>query len=169
MAASSLAPNPALKRAPARRPRPPFILWPPVAAAAVGCAALVVALFVIIPPRQAPADEPMEEASATVPADVGQPELVLAPQPVVPSLPQVAAAFPEPPADPPPPRLPRIEPDAFVSLPQVTAARNPGCQQYHTKVDFYDSPEVAIKNAVKEDKLVFVLHVAGNFEEPGFT
>ena len=47
------------------------------------------------------------------------------------------------------PRLPRTEPNAFVSLPQA-AAGNPGCQQYRTKVDFYDSPEVATKNAVKD-------------------
>jgi hypothetical protein len=95
--------------------------------------------------------------------------LVPAPQPIVPPFPpapQVAASLSEPPAAPP--RLPRVEPNAFVSLPQAPA-RNPGCQQYRTAVDFYDSPAVATKNAVKEDKLVFVLHVAGNFEEPGFT
>jgi len=94
--------------------------------------------------------------------------LVPAPQPVVPPLPaapQVAASVAEPQAETPPPR---VEPNAFVSLPQA-AAHNPGCRQYHTAVDFYDSPAVAIKNAAKEDKLVFVLHVAGNFEEPGFT
>jgi hypothetical protein len=172
MVASSLAPNPARKRAPAclcvAPPRQPFILWPPVAAAVVGCAALVVALFVVIPPRQAPAGEPSEEASAALPADPGQPELVPAPQPIVPPLPpapQIAAAVREPQAASPPPR---VEPNAFVSLPQ-SAARNLGCQHYRTAVDFFDSPAVAIKNAVREEKLVFVLHVAGNFEEPGFT
>jgi hypothetical protein len=38
-----------------------------------------------------------------------------------------------------------------------------------TNIDFYDSPKEAAKLAEKEQKLVFVLHVSGNFEDPRFT
>ena len=123
----------------------------------------------MIPPRPAAADQPAEEASVVFAADAAQPELVAAPRQVIPLPPEppVAAAVAEPPADVTPPAL-AVEAHAFVSLPQP-AAHNPACLQYRTAVDFYDSPAVASKNAAREDKLVFVLHVAGNFEEPGFT
>lgn len=38
-----------------------------------------------------------------------------------------------------------------------------------TSVDFYDTPSEAARHARKEEKLVFVLHVSGNFEDPRFT
>jgi len=38
-----------------------------------------------------------------------------------------------------------------------------------TSIDFYDSPKEAARQAEKEQKLVFVLHVSGNFEDPRFT
>jgi hypothetical protein len=38
-----------------------------------------------------------------------------------------------------------------------------------TTIDFYDSPKEAARQAEKEQKLVFVLHVSGNFEDPRFT
>ena len=40
---------------------------------------------------------------------------------------------------------------------------------YGTEVKFVESPAEAAKQAVKEEKLVFVLHVSGNFETPEFT
>ena len=43
------------------------------------------------------------------------------------------------------------------------------CGGYGTAVDFLDSPAQAAKKAAKEEKLVFVLHVSGNFEDPTFT
>lgn len=45
----------------------------------------------------------------------------------------------------------------------------PGCEQHGTKIDFLDSPKEAAALAKKEQKLVFVLHVSGNFEDPRFT
>jgi hypothetical protein len=42
-------------------------------------------------------------------------------------------------------------------------------QKYGTSVDFVDSPTKAAELARKEDKLLFVLHVAGNFEDDKFT
>jgi hypothetical protein len=43
------------------------------------------------------------------------------------------------------------------------------CGAFGTTVEFADSPSEAAKQAKKEEKLVFVLHVSGNFEDPRFT
>ena len=40
---------------------------------------------------------------------------------------------------------------------------------YGTEVKFVDSAIEASKLAVKQEKLVFVLHVSGNFEESKYT
>ena len=44
-----------------------------------------------------------------------------------------------------------------------------GCGGYGTAIDFLDTPSAAARKAKKEQKLVFVLHVSGNFEDPRFT
>ena len=43
------------------------------------------------------------------------------------------------------------------------------CGEYGTTVVFADSPAEAAKQALKEEKLVFVLHVSGHFEESDYT
>jgi hypothetical protein len=43
------------------------------------------------------------------------------------------------------------------------------CGAFGTSVDFVDTPSEAARIAKKEEKLVFVLHVSGNFEDPRFT
>ena len=43
------------------------------------------------------------------------------------------------------------------------------CGSFGTSVDFVKSPKDAAKQALKEEKLVFVLHVSGDFEDPDFT
>jgi hypothetical protein len=43
------------------------------------------------------------------------------------------------------------------------------CGSFGTSVEFAESPSEAAKQAKKEQKLVFVLHVSGNFEDPRFT
>jgi len=45
----------------------------------------------------------------------------------------------------------------------------PTCGDYGTTVEFADTPKEAAKLAAKEEKLVFVLHVSGHFEDPGIT
>jgi hypothetical protein len=40
---------------------------------------------------------------------------------------------------------------------------------FGTAVTFQPSPKLAGEEAQKEHKLLFVLHVSGNFEDPGFT
>jgi hypothetical protein len=43
------------------------------------------------------------------------------------------------------------------------------CGNHGTEVRFLDTPSQAARQAKKEEKLVFVLHVSGNFEDPGLT
>jgi hypothetical protein len=43
------------------------------------------------------------------------------------------------------------------------------CGDFGTSVKFVKTPSDAAKQALKEEKLVFVLHVSGEFEEPDFT
>ena len=44
-----------------------------------------------------------------------------------------------------------------------------GCGSFGTAVTFVESPTEAAKLAKQQEKLVFVLHVSGNFEKPEFT
>jgi hypothetical protein len=46
----------------------------------------------------------------------------------------------------------------------------PSCSgDYGTSIEFDDTPQEAAKRALKEEKLVFVLHVSGHFEDPKLT
>jgi hypothetical protein len=44
-----------------------------------------------------------------------------------------------------------------------------GGATYGTRVEFVRTPAEAARQARGKDKLVFLLHVSGNFEDPGFT
>lgn len=43
------------------------------------------------------------------------------------------------------------------------------CGEFGTSLQFEKSPTEAARKAQKEEKLVLVLHVSGNFEDPTFT
>ena len=43
------------------------------------------------------------------------------------------------------------------------------CGEYGTSVHFEKTPSEAAHKALKEEKLVMVLHVSGDFENPEFT
>ena len=45
----------------------------------------------------------------------------------------------------------------------------PTCSAHGTTIDFFDTPKEASAQAKEQKKLVFVLHVSGNFEDPRFT
>ena len=45
----------------------------------------------------------------------------------------------------------------------------PTCGDYGTSVHFETNPKEAAKKALKEEKLVFVVHVSGLFENSDFT
>ena len=49
------------------------------------------------------------------------------------------------------------------------AAEGATCGQYGTSVHFEKTPSDAARKALKEEKLVMVLHVSGDFENPEFT
>jgi hypothetical protein len=51
----------------------------------------------------------------------------------------------------------------------VTKPSESSCGNYGTRVDFVGTPSEAARRAKKEEKLVFVLHVSGHFEDPRFT
>ena len=40
---------------------------------------------------------------------------------------------------------------------------------FGTTLEFLDTPKDAAAKAKKDEKLVFILHVSGNFEDPRFT
>ena len=58
-------------------------------------------------------------------------------------------------------------------LPAVRAADKSGegatCKTFGTTVEFVDTPSEAARLALKEQKLVLVLHVSGLFEDPKLT
>jgi hypothetical protein len=49
------------------------------------------------------------------------------------------------------------------------AEKGGACGSFGTSVEFVDTPSEAARIARKEEKLVFVLHVSGHFEDPRFT
>jgi hypothetical protein len=53
---------------------------------------------------------------------------------------------------------------------KVKAAADVEASSCHgTSVNFVNTPSEAAQQAKKEEKLVFVLHVSGQFEDPGIT
>jgi hypothetical protein len=58
----------------------------------------------------------------------------------------------------------------WLILPGPAGARAEGtCATHGTSVEFVDTPSEAAALAKKQEKLVFVLHVSGHFEDPRFT
>jgi hypothetical protein len=63
----------------------------------------------------------------------------------------------------------------LVDIPQpVAAEKKPiklpdGCKTYDTAIHFVKNLETAQKRAKADGRLVFVLHLSGNIEDPGFT
>ena len=79
-------------------------------------------------------------------------------------VPLVGLAQAQPPAKSAPPAAVAepAQPSPFVEKDEASCSHG-------TKVKFVDSPKDAAVQAKKEQKLVFVLHVSGNFEDPRFT
>jgi hypothetical protein len=153
---------------PVRR-RPPMLLWGTCAA---GGAVVLVAMIAIIAMRMSDAlpDPQQADAGPVVLPKVVVAERVARPQPpakvdVLP--PAKNPAVPAAPApDDGPVILAGIDPPE-VALPGV--ACDAGRQRFGTSVSFARNPLEANRQAADERKLVFVLHVSGNFEEARFT
>lgn len=67
---------------------------------------------------------------------------------------------------------------AALGLPSAAGARDSvvakkpaptSCGDHGTAVKFFKGPSEAARAALKEEKLVFVLHISGLFEDPDFT
>lgn len=113
------------------------------------------------PENPAPATEVKEPALVDTPA----------PPPLAPEPPaQQEAKADETPEVPVPP-----EPQEPILTPakQLLAAQAPApvcaAERYGTRVDFLNNPQVAARQARTQAKLIFLLHVSGNFEDNCFT
>ncbi|HLN33533.1 MAG TPA: hypothetical protein VK395_37745 [Gemmataceae bacterium] len=60
-------------------------------------------------------------------------------------------------------------PGSALTSPPERISGNATCGSYGTSVEFVSSPSEAARQAKQEEKLVFVLHVSGHFEDPKFT
>ena len=60
-------------------------------------------------------------------------------------------------------------PGLALSIPPERAAGGATCSSFGTSVEFVNTPSEAARQAKQEEKLVFVLHVSGHFEDPKFT
>jgi hypothetical protein len=58
---------------------------------------------------------------------------------------------------------------ATSAAPQKKGAEEVCNGDFGTSVHFLPTPSAAAKQALKEEKLVMVLHVSGDFEDPDFT
>ena len=64
---------------------------------------------------------------------------------------------------------PAKKPPASAVQSSERPSKEAACGEYGTTVEFENSPSAAATRAKKEQKLVFVLHVSGQFEESDFT
>jgi len=59
---------------------------------------------------------------------------------------------------------------AWADGPKVANAEDAKCTgEFGTSLHFEKTPSEAARKALKEEKLVIVLHVSGDFEDPAFT
>lgn len=61
----------------------------------------------------------------------------------------------------------RVRPTTGVT--PILKPKTGGCGGHGTSIEFVATPSEAARQAKKEEKLVFVLHVSGHFEDPRFT
>ncbi len=124
------------------------------------------------------AKEPAENPVARLPQESAE----IAAVPILAAPPAAPISLPRTPDKPvmkdtpAPPTQPVALPDlpAAKSITEITkkdpapkAVEN--CDTYGTKVHFQPAPAMAFKKALADNKLVFILHVSGNFEDPQFT
>jgi hypothetical protein len=161
---------------PLRPGRSPIVYWPIVGGAAVLTLTLVFAATAWVLNQPQPAAAQSTEPSARAAAPI----LALA---MPPAPRQEPLAITTPTGDPPGP--PKTSPPASPALvdptkeiqvpaPAVCAVNEngPACaetQSYGTSVAFLNTPAEAAAKAQRDRKLLFLLHVAGNFEDSRFT
>jgi hypothetical protein len=127
----------------------------------VGAVAILAVGGLVLGLMPATAAQPL----AATPAEPPPPDTADAPAAIAP------AAPPAPPA-PAPARAAPLDPfndPAPGREPARPPAHAAGCARFGTAVDFVDDPTEAARQALRDKKLLFVLHVAGNFEDAKFT
>jgi hypothetical protein len=75
-------------------------------------------------------------------------------------------------AKPPPQSALDSEPEPVIALDEPAAEvaiEAQACDTCGTSIKFMRSPQAAARRAAREEKLVLLLHVSGNFEDAGFT
>jgi hypothetical protein len=100
-------------------------------------------------------------ADQFAPRKLAKPDLAAPPEPV-PAIPQPEAAPSNPAPEPDVP--PKPAPQVFEADPNP-----PACATYGTSVQFLGNQAEAARLALKEKKLLLVLHISGNFEDSRFT
>jgi hypothetical protein len=115
-----------------------------------------------------PAPAPATTVATASATEVAAPAAAPAPADPPPAKSAEPAPVPDPPRPTPPAPVVDFRPDpAAESCPAPAGA----CarQNYGTRVEFVDDPALAAREALKDKKLLLVLHVAGNFENDAFT
>ncbi|HVS39954.1 MAG TPA: hypothetical protein VMS17_30630 [Gemmataceae bacterium] len=178
-----------MRATPILRPRQPLLYWRPVAWAAVAGLMLVGAVLLgltMVPRRSAGSvhvalTKPPAPDPTTPPADATRSVhlLDLLPADPVPTASHAAGVAPLADPSPNPPdassrALEKHDPPPVSRAPAApSAAQTPPaaamCQTFGTSVDFAVSPAAAEKQAAHDGKLVFLLHVSGDFEDDAFT
>ncbi|HEY7157864.1 MAG TPA: hypothetical protein VH575_28155 [Gemmataceae bacterium] len=161
---------------PADRPKTPLVNISAIVAAATVSFAVVVGVLAWIamhpgkPPRQA-------EPALTL-AVLPAPPAVVAEPPAPPLVPIPAVHRPNradvlvnhiPRDEGVPPLLPPPTSEARCTKPPPVAEAPPTGETYGTQVLFLNNPAVAEETAMREKKLLFVMHISGNFEDSCFT
>lgn len=182
---------------PPQRPQPPqprrHIHWPVVAATALPCllfVGIVIALLgrtehasgrgslsawrsaevIVVQNTTSPQgaeDAPAEPTTSSPESKplAAEPEVALRPAPLM--LPAKVQVPDREHADPPA-QIARA-PAPLAGEPEPADKAGAACQRFGTAVDFVASQMEASRQALVEDKLMFVLHISGNFEEARFT
>jgi hypothetical protein len=137
-------------------------VWPIVAAVVLGPFVLTAIGMAVAAWRFEP--KPAVRPPIRVPA----PAVILPLAPTTPEVPEPVEpgeSRKPPPGYRPAPVVPKPPPELI----PVAAAKGPKCERFGTAIDFVRSPALACDRAAREQKLVMVLHLAGYFDDPGFT
>lgn len=175
------------------QPVPSHIHWPVVAATALPCllfVGIIIALLVrtensggrgilsawrsaevvVVQNTTSPKEAEDGPAEPAIPSPESTP---LAPEPEVALRPARLTLpgkvnLPDREDDDPPAQIGQA-PAAPAGEPEPADKAGPACQRFGTAVDFVASQMEASRQALVQDKLMFVLHISGNFEEARFT
>lgn len=160
----------------------PLVNVPAVIAASAVSFALIVSVLAWIVTHPIKASQPPEQTTTPVVLAAAPEEKMVAPAPTPVAPPSFAPAAVTPVSHvnrqdvvlnriplieeaPPPLRPPpRKEPE-----PVAEAAASANGETYGTNVLFMNNPAAAAESARRDDKLLFVMHISGNFEDACFT